>query len=142
MTKRKQGLPTSTRLNRFEEGIEVKLRSEVNPADKARAAIWYGLTELEQFISMAASHQAPQEIRVLSDLMNDAWLIWDRDWTGTKSNPLLIVSYLERIGGKLKSAAAVAHVAKVRGLVEDFVHLETSAPLNVNTGSLRITRAK
>ena len=142
MAKINKRFPSTTRLTRFENGLQIQARSEQNTGDNERSSIWYALTELEQLISMAASHQAPQDVRVMRDLMTDVWLIWDRDWAGTDSYSLLILSYIERIGARLSSPAAVIHVGRLRGLIEDYARTRARVPRNVNTGSLMGNRAK
>lgn len=102
--------------NRMSAGPHI----EGSSSDPDRTAIWYCMTEVSQEITISSSRYVPRDAKILNDLMRDAWLIWDRDWAGSRSIPIVMITLIERIGEKVSSPTGHANVIKLVKLIADY----------------------
>jgi hypothetical protein len=83
-----------------------------------RRAIWYELTDLAQDIVNWAPRQAPRDARVVADLMNDVWAVWDKEWQSGHASPKLISELLQRIHDRSSSTDVRDRVLRIEALLK------------------------
>jgi hypothetical protein len=83
----------------------------------ARQAIWYELTALAQDIANWAPRQLPRDARVVTDLLDDVWAVWDREWQAGHASPKLISELLRRIHDRSSSNDVRERVLRIEALL-------------------------
>jgi hypothetical protein len=83
-----------------------------------RQAIWYELTDLAQDIVNWTPRQSPRDARVVADLMNDVWAVWDKEWQSGHASPKLISELLRRIHDRSSSTDVRDRVLRIEALLK------------------------
>lgn len=83
-----------------------------------RHAIWYELTALAQDVANWAPKHSPRDARVIADLLNDLWAVWDRELQSFLASPKLISELLRRIHDRSSSDKVRERVLRIDALLD------------------------